>query len=167
MEACHREGYIVYDKDVLQPAKFEKLKGFFEGLVRLIVAAFALQGVFAADAAPAQEADAISLTNHPSFLYPWSNNYSAMMTLKPYLHWGGKQFSLTIGLDDLLSWTRQLDNLTRGVPKLFAVTGEQLGGHDAQYPCLESWTRRSSARRMQRWETRWIGTFVRRESCIA
>jgi hypothetical protein len=33
LDAYHREGYIVYDKNVLQPAKFQKLKAYFESLL--------------------------------------------------------------------------------------------------------------------------------------
>ena len=67
-------------------------------------------------------------------LYPYTIEYSkGMCSLKMMLDPGGPN-SRPLEVDEALQYIRELDNLTREIPKLMVLVGFQEGGHDRQYP---------------------------------
>ena len=65
-------------------------------------------------------------------LYPYTADFSRTMTFKIMLDWGNGGPAKT--LDSVLQYIKEVDNLTRGVPKVAILVGFQEGGHDWQYP---------------------------------
>lgn len=79
-------------------------------------------------AAPAPAAS--SSYSYP--LYPYANDSSKVMTYKIMLDRGDG--SPVKSVDDVLQYIKEVDTLTRGIPKIAILVGWQEGGHDWQYP---------------------------------
>ena len=70
-------------------------------------------------------------------MYPYRNNYSRMLTYKVQMkfdRWAGASGDGRRNVDVILDYVEQVDNLTRGIPKMLILVGFQEGGHDFQYP---------------------------------
>jgi hypothetical protein len=65
-------------------------------------------------------------------LYPYAMDYSQTMTYKLMLDWGGGGPAKSV--EQALQYIKEVDNLTRHVPKIAILVGFQEGGHDWQYP---------------------------------
>lgn len=65
-------------------------------------------------------------------LYPYATDFSQTMTYKLMLDWGGGGPAKSV--DQALQYIKEVDYLTRGVPKIAILVGFQEGGHDWQYP---------------------------------
>jgi hypothetical protein len=63
-------------------------------------------------------------------LYPYTVDFSQTMTFKIFLDGGGPAKSV----EQVLQYIKEVDTLTRGVPKIAILVGFQEGGHDWQYP---------------------------------
>ena len=78
---------------------------------------------------------AFAETNDYSYpAYPFTNDYSkGMCSIKAGLDGGNPKASVR-SVDDELGFIKELDALTREIPKLVVLVGFQEGGHDHQYP---------------------------------
>lgn len=74
--------------------------------------------------------------------YPNNNDLSQTLIFKMALDYGGLEVGNSnlhqgrLTVEYILEYFRQLDNVTRGVPKICALAGFQEGGHDWQYPAM-------------------------------
>lgn len=66
-------------------------------------------------------------------VYPFGKDFSKILVTK-FLIDGGKTANPPIHVDSVLRFFRDVDNLTRGVPKICSIVGWQNGGHDHMYP---------------------------------
>ena len=67
-------------------------------------------------------------------LYPYVNDYDQTLTYKIGVDYGKTSETPKLNADDVLRIIRQVDNLTRGIPKIVYIVGWQYTGHDTGYP---------------------------------
>jgi hypothetical protein len=66
---------------------------------------------------------------------PYRHAYEQTLTMKMFLADNKGQVSLTF--EQALDVMRRVDNLTRGIPKIFYLVGWQYDGHDTGYPAWD------------------------------
>ncbi len=66
---------------------------------------------------------------------PYLHEYHKTLTMKMYMasQWGDGSYVL-ITFEQALEKIRQVDSITRGIPKIVYLVGWQYNGHDAKYP---------------------------------
>jgi hypothetical protein len=77
----------------------------------------------------------VAIEVEPRPARPFRHRYHQTLTMKMFMAAGNGQVSLTFeqGLDVV----RRVDNLTRGIPKIFYLVGWQYNGHDTGYPAWD------------------------------
>ena len=78
-------------------------------------------------------ANAISAQELPT-AYPFGKDLSQTMTYKVMLRCATPDQVSNLDLSVVLKYIRQLDNITRGLPKIVIFGGYQQDGRDHQYP---------------------------------
>jgi hypothetical protein len=80
-------------------------------------------------------ADDLAITVLPAPARPFRHRYHQTLTMKMFLADNAGRVSLTFeqGLDVV----KKVDNLTRGIPKIFYLVGWQYDGHDTGYPAWD------------------------------
>jgi Endo-alpha-N-acetylgalactosaminidase len=66
---------------------------------------------------------------------PWIHDYTKTLTMKMFMADNKGQVSLTF--EQGLEVVKKVDNLTRGIPKIFYLVGWQYDGHDTGYPAWD------------------------------
>jgi hypothetical protein len=66
---------------------------------------------------------------------PWIHDYTRTLTMKMFMADNKGNVSLTFA--DGLEVVKKVDNLTRGIPKIFYLVGWQYDGHDTGYPAWD------------------------------
>ncbi|MFD2874196.1 endo-alpha-N-acetylgalactosaminidase family protein [Mucilaginibacter ximonensis] len=74
------------------------------------------------------------LAQQPRVSYPFGRDLSQTMTFKVMLRCATPDQVSNLDLGAVLKYIRQLDNITRGLPKIVILGGYQQDGHDHQYP---------------------------------
>ncbi|GAA4086447.1 endo-alpha-N-acetylgalactosaminidase family protein [Mucilaginibacter panaciglaebae] len=77
--------------------------------------------------------DALSAQT-PQVAYPFGRDLSQTMTYKIMLRCATPDQVSNLDLGAVLKYIKQLDNITRGLPKIVILGGFQQNGHDHQYP---------------------------------
>lgn len=70
----------------------------------------------------------------PQVAYPFGKDLSQTMTYKVMLRCATPDQVSNLDLGAVLKYIKQLDNITRGLPKIVILGGFQQDGHDHQYP---------------------------------
>jgi hypothetical protein len=81
------------------------------------------------------KAGTVALTVLPQPARPFRLDYHQTLTMKMFMADNAGRVSLTF--EQGLEVVRKVDNLTRGVPKIFYLVGWQYDGHDTGYPAWD------------------------------
>jgi hypothetical protein len=74
------------------------------------------------------------LASEPPTVYPFKRDLSQTMTFKIMLRCATADQVSNLDLGAVLKYLKQIDNITRGLPKVVILGGYQQDGHDHQYP---------------------------------
>jgi len=74
------------------------------------------------------------LAQEPQTAYPFGKDLSQTMTYKIMLRCATADQVSNLDLGAVLKYIKQIDNITRGLPKVVILGGYQQDGHDHQYP---------------------------------
>lgn len=81
------------------------------------------------------KAGAVALTVIPAPARPYRHDYHQTLTMKMFMADNAGRVSLTF--EQGLEVVRKVDNLSRGIPKIFYLVGWQYDGHDTGYPAWD------------------------------
>jgi Endo-alpha-N-acetylgalactosaminidase len=79
--------------------------------------------------------DDVAIEVAPRPARPFRHKYHQTLTMKMFMAAGNGQVSLTF--EQGLEVVKKVDNLTRGIPKIFYLVGWQYDGHDTGYPAWD------------------------------
>lgn len=119
--------YATSDTAVIQVAGPHVRAGTIGAGAATVTATVTLDGI--------TRSDDVTLTVLPRPARPFRLDYHQTLTMKMFMADNAGTVSLTFeqGLDVV----RKVDNLTRGIPKIFYLVGWQYDGHDTGYPAWD------------------------------
>ena len=79
--------------------------------------------------------DDVAITVEPGPARPFRHAYHQTLTMKMFMATGAGDVVLTF--EQGLEVVKKVDNLTRGIPKIFYLVGWQYDGHDTGYPAWD------------------------------